>query len=196
MAGSLQDQLLGKGLIKKQDAKNIHTAKKKAVQQSRKNNTELVNEASELAKKAEQQQRNKSQALNEKQKDEAQRKALLAQIRQIIELNSIHKSPKKMSQDELSGYNFTDNNKIKTLYISPQNHDLVSHGRIAIAKLHDSNAETYHLIPADAANKISERDKESIVVLNDRLAENDHDNSADGSDDLYAEFKVPDDLMW
>ncbi|MEE9327649.1 MAG: DUF2058 domain-containing protein [Cocleimonas sp.] len=190
MAGSLQDQLLGKGLIKKQDANNIQTAKKKAVKQSRKNNTQLVNEAAELAKDAQKKQRQQSQTLNEQQKSKAKKKSLLAQIRQIIELNIIHNAPKKMSEDALLAYNFSDANKIKTLYISPQNQDLINRGKIAIAKLHNNSNDSYHLIPAEAAIKIKERDDQSIVLLNDKISDEGND------DDPYADFEVPDDLMW
>ena len=192
MAGSLQDQFLAAGLIKKQKANNIKTAKKKAVKKSRANNTELVDEAAELANKAQEEQRLKSQALNKEKKAEAEQKAIQAQIRQIIELNSIHKAPKKMSEDDLSAYNFTSDKKIKTLHVSPQNHDLISNGRIAIAKLGDGENESFHLISAEAANKISERDNSVIVLLND-ISNKSEESKAD---DPYADFEVPDDLMW
>ena len=185
MAGSLQDQLLGAGLINKQKAKKINTAKKKAVKESRKNNTELENEAAELAEKAREEQRKKSQELNAKNKQEAEQKAIVAQIRQIIEMNSIEKSKGKDEQ----AYNFTDNNKIKTVYVSTQNQDLIIRGRIAIAKLE----ETYHLIPKEAANKINERDNTAIVLLNDPTQQ---EEGEDQADDPYADFQVPDDLMW
>jgi len=182
---SLQDQLLGAGLINKQKAKKIQSAKKKAVNISRKTNVELKNKAADLAKKAEEEKRLRSQALNAKNKQEAEQKAIVAQIRQIIELNSIEKSNGKEEQ----AYNFTDDSKIKTLYVSPKNHDWISLGRIAIAKL-DQN---YHLIPKDAANKINERDDSFIVLLNDST-----NTSADEveADDPYADFQIPDDLMW
>jgi len=193
MAGSLQDQLLGKGLIKKQKANNIQTAKKKAAKQSRANNTELVDEAAELAKKAQEEQRQKSQELNAQRKQEAEQKAIIAQIRQIIELNSIDKAPKKMPEDDLQKYSFTSNNKIKDMFVSPQNHDLISKGRIAIAQVLGAQEESYYLIPAEAAKKIQERNSEAIVLLNDASAK---DTSENAEDDPYAEFEVPDDLMW
>lgn len=185
MAGSLQDQLLGAGLINKQKAKKINTAKKRAVKESRKNNTALENEAAVLAEKAREEQRKKSQALNAKQKQEAEQKAIVAQIRQIIEMNSIAKSKGKDEQ----AYNFTDNNKIKTIYVSGKNQEWIIRGRIAIAKL----GETYHLIPKEAANKISERDNNTIILLNTALKE---EESEDQADDPYADFQIPDDLMW
>ena len=196
MSGSLQDQLLGAGLIQKQKAKNIQTAKKKAVKKSRANNTELVDEAAELAKKAEQEQRRKSQLLNEQQKIEAQQKAIQAQIRQIIQLNSINKANSKDDKgkdaENTLPYNFTDENIIKTLHVSPQNHDLISRGRLAISKLTEGSNVVYHLIPVEAANKINERDSASIVLLNDALKSEDHNIE----DDPYADFQIPDDLMW
>ncbi len=196
MSGSLQDQLLGAGLIQKQKAKNIQTAKKKAVKKSRANNTELVDEAAELAKKAEQEQRRKSQLLNEQQKIEAQQKAIQAQICQIIQLNSINKANSKDDKgkdaENTLPYNFTDENIIKTLHVSPQNHDLISRGRLAISKLTEGSNVVYHLIPVEAANKINERDSASIVLLNDALKSEDHNIE----DDPYADFQIPDDLMW
>ena len=192
MAGSLQDQFLAAGLIKKQKANNIKTAKKKAVKQSRANKTELVDEAAELAKKAQEEQRLKSQALNKEKKLAAEEKAIQAQNRQIVELNSIKKGPKEMSEDDLVAYNFTSDKKIKTMHISPQNHDLVARGKIAIARLLDGSDEAFYLIPAEAASKISERDEKVIVLLNNSPVQSDDVDT----DDPYADFEVPDDLMW
>ena len=185
MAGSLQDQLLGAGLVHAQNAKKIKTEKRKAQAKNRKNKVELENEAAALADKVREEQRLKSQALNEQRKQEAEKKAIAAQIRQIIEMNSIFKG----KGDNLVAYNFTDFNKVKTQYMTPTNMDLVIRGRVAIARLKDS----YHLIPAEAANKIIERDESFIVVLNDPKAQ---ESGAPEEDDPYAAFQIPDDLMW
>jgi len=184
MAGSLQDQLLGAGLIKDQKAKNIKSNKRKAEKQSRKTNTELENEAAKLGEEAREAQRLKSQALNEERRKEKELKEITAQIRQIIEINSIFKG----KGDNLVAYNFTDFNKVKAIYVTNKNHDLISRGRVAIARLKD----VYHLIPAEAAVKILERDEGSIALLNDPM------KNADDTveDDPYAEFQIPDDLMW
>ena len=196
MAGSLQDQLLGAGLIKKQKAKNIQTAKKKAVKKSRANNTQLVDEAAELGKKAQDEQRRKSQELNDQRKKETEQKEVLAQIRQIIQLNSIEKSPKKMDEDNLQSYNFTSDKKIKTMLVSPQNHDLISRGKIAIAMLVEGKQDNYYLIPAEAAHKINERNSDAIVLLNEATNQDNQDHNEVLEDDPYAGFEVPDDLMW
>lgn len=184
MAGSLQDQLLGAGLIKAQDAKAIKTNKKKAEAKNRKNKVELDNEASELAEKAREEQRLKSQALNEQQKQEKLQKEIAAQIKQIITKSSIFKG----KGDDLIAYNFTDFNKVKSLYVTTKNHDLIARGRVAIARL----TNEYYLIPAEAATKILERDEGSIVLLNDPKAQDDDMLE----DDPYADYQIPDDLMW
>ncbi len=200
MTGSLQDQFLAAGLVKKQKAKNIQTAKKKALKQSRANKVELVDEAAELAKKVQQEQRIKSQKLNQQRKAAAEEKALMAQIRQIITLNSIAKSSQKTPEDALSSYSFSHNNKVKTLTVSAENHDLITRGVIAIVSLGEleggCDGSTYHLIPAQAARKISQRDADTVVLLNGFLAQTGNTNEKTQQDDPYADFEVPDDLIW
>ena len=187
MKGSLQDQLLNAGLIQKQKAKNIKTAKKKAAK-----NGQADNEAAELAAKARQEEQSKSQELNAQRKYEAEQKAIQAQIRQMIEMNSIKPLSDKAAEAGELVYNFTDNNKIKSLEVSAENHKLISRGIIAIARLQDAGNLSYHLIPADAARKISQRDSSSIVLLN-QFTEQDSEVK---TDDPYAAYEVPDDLMW
>ena len=65
-------------------------------------------------------------------------------------------------------------------------------GRLAIARLStDNSAESeYAIIPASVADKIAQRDATSIV-LHSALSQEEQDE-----DDPYADFKVPDDLMW
>lgn len=184
MAKSLQDQLLGAGLINKKKAQKINAQKRKAVKESRRNKTELTNEATLLAEKAIEEERAKSQALNEQRKREAEQKAVAAQIRQMISMNIIDKT----DSDHTLTYNFTDQNKVKSIELSSKNHDLVSRGRLAITQHNDE----YVLIPAEAAKKIIERDADAITLLNDPSAS----TSETDEDDPYADYQIPDDLMW
>lgn len=186
MAGSLQDQLLKAGLSDKKKAKKINAQKLKAQKESRKNKTELKNEAAELAEKALQAEREKSQALNAQHKLDAERKAIAAQVRQIVDMNKLFAFPKG-GEDSAIAYNFTHTNKVKSLLVSPVNHDHISRGKIAIVVY----GEEYALIPAIVAHKIQERDAEAIVLLNDAQADDQVDE-----DDPYADYQVPDDLMW
>ncbi|MGV6810411.1 MAG: DUF2058 domain-containing protein [bacterium] len=185
MAGSLQDQLLGAGLIDKKKAKKITAQQRQAKKKSRKTQTPIKDEAAELAQQVQQAQREKSQALNEQRKQAAEQKAIAAQIRQIIMMNQIDLEDQA---NDTRSYNFSDQKKIKSLILSARNHELVTAGRIAIA----TSSGRYYLIPAEAAKKIQLRDDRSILVLNERSQQVDDQEE----DDPYADFQVPDDLMW
>uniref|UniRef100_UPI0008FC2628 DUF2058 domain-containing protein n=1 Tax=Poseidonibacter lekithochrous TaxID=1904463 RepID=UPI0008FC2628 len=115
------------------------------------------------------------------QKNEAaQAKEIAAQVKQLIEMNCIDRTKGE------EGYNFTDCRTDKTLYVTPELRDQLIKGRLAIARL----GEGYELIPAVVADKIAQRDQESIVVNNTV------DETVVDEDDPYADFVIPDDLMW
>ena len=83
-------------------------------------------------------------------------------------------------------YNFTDANVVKRIHVSEQVHKHLSSGRLAIAKL----GERYELVPAPVAEKIKQRD-EQCIITSEHSAEPELDE-----DDPYADYKIPDDLMW
>jgi Uncharacterized protein conserved in bacteria len=89
-------------------------------------------------------------------------------------------------------FNFTDNNLIKKVVVDKVTQTQLINGRLAIARLLvDANGDAqYAIIPASVADKIAQRDAASIV-LNSALSQEEQDE-----DDPYADFKVPDDLMW
>lgn len=90
------------------------------------------------------------------------------------------------------GFNFTDNNLIKKIYVDKLTQTQLINGRLAIARLSTDNSpeSEYAIIPASVADKIAQRDATSIV-LHSALSQEEQDE-----DDPYADFKVPDDLMW
>jgi uncharacterized protein YaiL (DUF2058 family) len=50
---------------------------------------------------------------------------------------------------------------------------------------------SYELVPAIVAEKIKQRDDSYVLVMNDKIQEETSTN-----DDPYADFQIPDDLMW
>jgi uncharacterized protein len=179
---SLQDQLLKSGLVSSAQAKSAKSDKRKQTQQQRKNNVSVVDEAKELVQKAQAEKVERDRELNYLKKQQEEQKHLIAQIKQLIELN---KQPK--DADDGLAYHFNDNNKIKTLYVSETMREQIIRGRLAIVKL----GESYEVVPAETAKKISLRDAASVIVLNDLIA-----SAVDNKDDPYAEYQIPDDLMW
>ena len=107
-------------------------------------------------------------------------------MKQLIEMNRIN-----IAKGDI-GFNFTDNNLIKKITVDKLTQAQLISGRLAIARLViDSSGESeYAIIPAIVADKIAQRDASSIV-LNSALSQEEQDE-----DDPYADFKVPDDLMW
>ncbi|ECI6906455.1 DUF2058 family protein, partial [Salmonella enterica subsp. enterica] len=105
---------------------------------------------------------------------------------QLIEMNRIN-----VSKGDI-GFNFTDNNVIKKIDVDKLTQTQLINGRLAIARLviNNSGECEYAIIPASVADKIAQRDADSIVV-NSALSQEEQDE-----DDPYADFKVPDDLMW
>lgn len=176
---SLQDQLLKAGLVDAKKASKIKKTKHKQAKQKQKNKVEQVDEAKLAAQKAQAEKAERDRQLNLERKQEAERKAVAAQIRQLVEMNRLP------TEGELA-YNFTDEGAIKRLYIDEEQQKQLGNGRLCIIKLDGD----YQLIPTAVADKARQRD-ESITILSNQPTE-----AADDEDDYYADFKVPDDLMW
>ena len=178
---SLQEQLLKSGLVSSAKAKNIKSDKYKQEQLKRNNNITVVDEAKELVQKALAEKVEKDRALNLQIKEQEQQKHLQAQIKQLIELN---KQPREV--DGLA-YHFTDDNKVKTLYVSETMREALIKGRLAIVKL----GKSYEVVVSEVAKKISLRAAASVIIHNELSTE-----AVDSADDPYAAFEIPDDLMW
>ncbi|CVC82448.1 DUF2058 domain-containing protein [Serratia marcescens] len=175
---TLQEQMLKAGLVtSKKMAKVQRTAKKSRVQ------AREAREAVEENKKA---QLERDKQLNEQQKQAALSKEYKAQVKQLIEMNRI-----VLAKGDI-GFNFTDGNLIKKILVDKATQTQLINGRLAIARLVVENREKceYAIIPASVADKIAQRDAASIV-LHSALSQEEQDE-----DDPYADFKVPDDLMW
>lgn len=175
---TLQEQMLKAGLVtSKKMAKVQRTAKKSRVQ------AREAREAVEENKKA---QLERDKQLSEQQRQATLAKEYKAQVKQLIEMNKID-----ISAGDIA-FNFTDNNVIKKLDVDKTTQKQLISGRLAIARLliEGNDICQYAIIPASVADKIAQRDENSIV-LNNALSQEEQDE-----DDPYADFKIPDDLMW
>jgi uncharacterized protein YaiL (DUF2058 family) len=178
---SLQDQLLGAGLVDTKKAKSLKQEQRKQNKQKNKQAKGKV-EVDETQQRLEEERRakvDKDRELNRQRKAQADEKAIAAQIKQLIQSNRI-----KPESDEL-GYQFADGTKIQKIYVSPVLLNQLSKGQVSIARLDGS----YHLVPNLVADKISQRDESYVVPLK-------VDQEELGDDDPYADYKIPDDLMW
>lgn len=180
---SLQEQLLQSGLASSAQAKSVKSEKHKQAQLQRKNNVVVKDETKELAQKARAEQLAKDLELNQQRQQQEQKKQLMAQVKQLIEQNKL---PRVDNEDDVA-YRFTDDNKVKTLYVPESMRVQLSNGKLAIVK----SGKKYEVVIAEIAHKIAERDVGSVLVNNETAS-----SKAEKADDPYAGFEVPDDLMW
>lgn len=169
-------------MVDKKKAKKIEKEKRKQAKQLPKGQ-KLANEAREQAQQSLNEKALRDKETNRVQQEAAQVKAIAAQIKQLIEVNRLDRS-----QGDVA-FQFVDGKKIKKMHISALFQNQLGKGQIAIVKL----GESYELVPTVVAEKIKQRDDSLVVMLNESNSEGSEDVI---EDDPYADFKIPDDLMW
>ena len=183
MGNSLFDQLKKTGLVDKTSAQKVKRDQyKNKKQKTKKGSAEQVDEVTLLAEKAQAKTVERDRQINKQKEQEAEHKAIAAQIIQLIETNRVE------DRDGEVVYNFTDANVVKRIFVSERVHKHLMSGQLSIAKL----GEWYELVPKPVAEKIKQRDPQCIIN-NVQSVETDHDQD---KDDPYADYKIPDDLIW
>ncbi len=169
---TLQEQMLKAGLVNQKKLKKAKKGSKKSRVQARE-----VKAAVEEKQRA---QKQHDAELNQQQNEQRLSKEIKAQIKQLLEMNKLD------LKDAEIKYNFTDGTLVKSIYVEPIVRDQLAKGMLAIARYEES----YVVIPAGVANKIAERNNDIIIEQNQPQSD------TPDEDDPYADFVVPDDLMW
>ena len=177
---SLQEQLLKSGLTSSAKVKEAKAQKRKQAKQQRKGQAEITNEARDMAERARIEKAEKDRLLNQQRQEAIEEKQKVSQIMELIEAN-------KLPQDYEKGikYNFTDKNTVKSIYVSDEYRNQLINGKLVIVR----GQQNYEMVPAIIAQKIGARDPSFIVLFNQKIEEK-------KESDPYAEFQVPDDLIW
>ncbi len=179
MAKSLQEQLLEAGAVDKNRALKIKKQKHKQGKQ-RARGAAADDVVKQSAREAQAAKAAKDRALSRERQAAAETRAIAAQVRQLVETNALDREAGDVT------YNFADADIVKKITITADQQQHLANGRIAIARLDTG----YALIPAQVAGKIAERDPAAIVVFNTAT------NTQPVEDDEYADYEIPDDLMW
>ncbi|WP_022941365.1 DUF2058 domain-containing protein [Psychromonas hadalis] len=178
---SLQDQLMKSGLINKQKAKQAQTEKRRKAKQKKKKGTVEVSEVqvaiNSQKEQLKQQDLDKNRATQEDLDARSAHGKLIQMIAQHCEKNY---------QGEID-YHFTYDKKVKRIAINDETQKSLINGRLAICVLN----EEFYLINKEAAETLAAIDTSVLVALHDKV-----DVTAIDEDDPYAEFAVPDDLVW
>ena len=179
MANAFQDQLLKAGVVSKDKVNKANKSKHRQAKQQAKNAMTDAEQRKREIKQAALLKAERDRELNRQKVEEENKKAIAAQIRQLVEMNRI-------STDEGDGiYNFEDNKKIKHIYVTQDMRTQIVNGRLAIVRLDNK----YEVVSKLVADKIKQRDASFIVLCNEA-------SQASDEEDEYADYKVPDDLMW
>lgn len=181
-ANPLQEQLLKAGLVKKSKVAEV------AREQNKARHGKGPSQPSEIQLEAERARAEKierDRALAAGRKAQAHAAELRAQARQIIQ-------DRKVPRTGESEYRFTADGAIRTLLIDADLRKKLSSGALVIVRLD----ERYELLPRAAADKVRERDA-GMIVLDHGQDETSGPSAASPEEDAYyAQFKVPDDLVW
>jgi len=179
MGSTLQDQFLKMGLV---DKKQVNTVKKaRHEQRSKQGGKESPDESKIQAQQSLSEQKERSRQLNQVKNEELKEQESAARIRQLID------SHRLSVQGGETPYNFTDNNKIKRLILAKEIIERLSRGALAIVR----QAGEYQIVPADVAEKVRKFNAKLVVVYHAPKK-----NTSPAHEDPYAEYQVPDDLMW
>jgi uncharacterized protein YaiL (DUF2058 family) len=178
----LQEQLLKAGLAKK--SKVAEVAREQLLARHGKGAAK-ASDAQRDAERARAAKVERDRAIEAERKAQARSAELRAQARQIIKDRSVPREGE-------SEYRFTADGAIRTLLVNELLRKQLSSGALVIARLD----EGYALLPRAAAEKVRERDAGMIVLDHGQAAGSDPVAGSAEDDAYYAQFKVPDDLVW
>nr|WP_246194784.1 DUF2058 domain-containing protein [Allochromatium palmeri] len=166
-------------MVKEQTLKQARSTKRKQVKQTGGQPTAENQAARAAAERARAEKVERDRELNRQRQEEAARRAAENEIRQLIHSHRIVRDKGDLA------YNFTDGSTLKRIYVNKDQHAKLAAGQLAIVR----QDTFYELVPAEIAERLQTRDAALVLVFNRAKDET-------SADDPYAEYQVPDDLMW
>ena len=127
----------------------------------------------------------RDRALAATHKAERQATELRAQARQIIQ-------DKKVPGLGESEYRFTADGAVRSVLVNDDQRKKLASGALLIVR----SGEQYALLPRAAGDKVRERDAGAIVLDHGAGADTARATPTSEDDAYYAQFQVPDDLVW
>ncbi len=192
MSTSLRDQLVKAGLATSKQARKAENQSRadqlKRQKAHKKGSTPVGDkpEASlqEKARRLKADKAKKDKELARQRNDKYAQRAQRAEIRQLVKA---HDQRSNVTDENAVAYNFVHGKKIKRVYVTPEQRDSLSAGRLIVI----NNDGHYHFVRPEIAAKIEARDPKRIIVAHQQAPQEKRPD-----DDFYAQFEVPDDLDW
>lgn len=183
MSDSLRDQLVKSGLAREQDLRKTRSEKRQGRRRDKGKGGSAEagpqSEAARLAAQREADKRARDRTLNRRREEERRRQADEHAAREMV---IAHEVP----HDGEVPFNFQHGERIRKLDVSDAQRRELAAGRLAIARTRGR----YRLIPADIVERV--RARAPFLIAWTAAA------ATDGKpeDPAYADYPVPDDLMW
>jgi uncharacterized protein YaiL (DUF2058 family) len=177
MGKSFQDQLLKSGLVNKQQLNESKSGKHKKKKHKKPKNSPAEDQQKHALTEQQLQQRAKDLELNLRVQAQRAKKALDSEIKQLISANMV------TCEDGDIVYKFSEQGKIRQIYVSTKVQNDLAADRLQIVVYQNS----YAVIPTLIATTILERNPDYAVIKNMR---------SEPEDENYADYQVPDDLIW
>ena len=180
MKNALQEQLLKAGLSDEAALKK--KGKKRPPKQSKKKiKAAVANESvNAIISQVQAEKKARDQALNQKRLEAQKQRDTQRRVKQIVESNQCND---KRAQKK---FHFQHIKKIKQIYITEPQQALLTEGTLVIVAFEGKN----YLLPTPAGEKIKALLPRAVISVAEI------EESKPEADDPYAEFVVPDDLIW
>ncbi len=182
MTTSLRDQLAKAGLVSKkpQNQKKKRGPKSQQIKARQQERSQRDQELQAL----EAHKRNRDRELNAQREQQRKAREQAEWVRQLI---GSHAVKKQTPGDADTAFHFSLDGKIHHLYTGGAQRTELASGRLGIVWFDGQ----YHFLPRGIVEKLQEK-----IARRTWLSPPDEGEQKADSDDPYAEFKVPDDLMW
>jgi len=184
MAKSLQEQLLQSGLAKPKQVKKARREKAVSEKAARKEGRAPAEQQAlqQQVAAAEAEKRERDKRLNAEQKAEREARELEHSVAQIIDRNRV---AAQADSEEQVPYSYTIDKQIRRIEVSNEQRADLAQGRLAIVRHRDVSS----LVPKAVAARLMEKVPAQVWLVTSK------EESVD-ADDPYAEYQVPDDLVW
>jgi uncharacterized protein YaiL (DUF2058 family) len=195
MANSLRDELLKAGLVTEQQVRNADERRRRppprpaSTKRSRPDNRQNtrtqpthrppISQRRQELDTREAERRKQEEERKAKEQERKARKVARAKVRTLLSRERQNDPKAEVSHKFLIG------NQIKGVYVTTDQHRLLSSGDLAIVYFE----KRAHLIAQDVAEKIRAISPSTFIHIGVEEARKDED-------DTYAGYEVPDDLIW
>lgn len=179
MSNPFQDQLLKAGLVTRQQVKKVNQQKGKLKKEQHAKKEVPVDETRLKIQQAAEEKQKRDRELNARKQEQVRQQAISAEINQLIINNLVARD----NNCEIV-YNFEHNKKVKRIYVTEDMKQQIIQGKLGIARIEGR----YELVPQAIAEKIQQRNEKRIILFGDE--------ETVSSDDPYADYQIPSDLIW